>query len=183
MGARQAVLLTPSKCSGLPQLLFYKQSAPVSPLFATLRKSAHLYDSTTFSRPLFSYSYALFCTMEKRNSFISNRFHTLLQKHGGCMGCAHAPLLKKNFKCENILMEIKNLLQLMKKIRTEGARDLKSSHRAAGRYDLPHFPKSKNCPILRNFSYRTPSNSRMGCCVSATSCRSSTSSRKRAVAS
>src|SRR5271167_1904766 len=40
MGARQAVLLTPSKPSGPSQLLFYKQHASVSPLFATLTKTA-----------------------------------------------------------------------------------------------------------------------------------------------
>src|SRR5271163_3801722 len=36
MGARQAVLLTPSKSSGPTQLLSYKQKASVTPLFATL---------------------------------------------------------------------------------------------------------------------------------------------------
>src|SRR5271154_3927409 len=40
MGARQAVLLTPSKSSGPTQLPFYKYNASVSPLFATLTASA-----------------------------------------------------------------------------------------------------------------------------------------------
>jgi hypothetical protein len=83
MRARQAVLLTPSKSSYPCPLLSYKQIAPVSPLFATLTKSAYLYHSTAFSRPLFSYSYALFCIHQKLNSFLFMRFRTLSPKQGG----------------------------------------------------------------------------------------------------
>jgi hypothetical protein len=54
----------------------------MNPLFAALAKSAHLSHSIGFSRRLFSYSYALFCLMEKGNSLISNRFRTLLPKMG-----------------------------------------------------------------------------------------------------
>src|SRR6266404_4258844 len=61
MGARQAVLLTPSKSSYPDPLPFNKHPAPVSSLFATPTKSTHLYHSTAFTHPLFSYSYALFC--------------------------------------------------------------------------------------------------------------------------
>src|SRR5256885_6264653 len=73
--------------SRLRPLPFYKQSAPVSPFFATLTESAHLSDSTPLSRPLFSYSYALFGTNENAMSFSFNRLRTLCAKHGGC-GCS-----------------------------------------------------------------------------------------------
>jgi len=46
MGARQAVLLTPSKSSGSTQLLFYKQSPSVSPLFVTLTSRPQLTEKT-----------------------------------------------------------------------------------------------------------------------------------------
>jgi hypothetical protein len=83
MGARKVVLLTPSKSVNRPPLLSYKQTAPVTPLFATLTKSAYLYHSAAFSRPLFSCSYALFCIQQKLNSFLFMRFRTLCQKHPG----------------------------------------------------------------------------------------------------
>src|SRR5271154_3919660 len=46
MGARQAVLLTPSKSSGPTQLPFYKYNASVSPLFATLTNRPQLAENT-----------------------------------------------------------------------------------------------------------------------------------------
>ena len=69
MASRQAVLLTPLESSRLKRLPFCKQIASVSPLFAALAKSAHLYHSIRFSCPLFSCSYALFCTLlQKRKA-------------------------------------------------------------------------------------------------------------------
>ena len=88
MGARQAVLLTPSRSSYPSSLPFYKHHAPVSPLLATLTRRAELCHSTAFSCPLFSYSYALFCTPQKINSFLFNRLRTLWSKQGGAgVGC------------------------------------------------------------------------------------------------
>ena len=96
MRPRQVVLLNPSESVHPNQLLFYKQNAPVSPLFATLTSSVHLYHSKTFSRPLFSYSYALFCTNQKSNSLVFKRFRTLCAKQGGG-GCQRLPFLRKYF--------------------------------------------------------------------------------------
>src|SRR5438046_4280203 len=73
--------------SRLRPLPFYKQSAPVSPLFAALTKSAHLSHSKPLSRPLFSTNCTLFCTNENAMSFAFNRLRTLCAKHGGC-GCS-----------------------------------------------------------------------------------------------
>jgi hypothetical protein len=81
MDARHAVLLTPSKCSYPIQLLFYKQNASVSPLFATLTSSLYGSHSIAFSRPLFSYSYELFCNQQSHNSFVCLEFQTLSKKH------------------------------------------------------------------------------------------------------
>jgi hypothetical protein len=58
MGARQAVLLTPSKSSYPFARPFYKHPELASPLFVILTKSAHLYHSTAFSRPLFSLTHS-----------------------------------------------------------------------------------------------------------------------------
>ena len=53
-----------------------------SPSFAFL-----LFDASTFrlifARPLFSYSYALFCHSENDKLFVFRRFHTLCPKHPG----------------------------------------------------------------------------------------------------
>src|SRR2546425_3348452 len=62
--------------------------SPKNPSFVfirlrTLANSVHLFYSRPLSCPLFSYSCALFCTQEKRNSFIFRRFRTLCAKHGG----------------------------------------------------------------------------------------------------
>jgi hypothetical protein len=76
MPSPRAVLLPPSKSSALTQLPFYKQFAPISPLFTSLVRSAQLFHSTPFSRPLFSYSYELFCVLENLNSFISSHFQS-----------------------------------------------------------------------------------------------------------
>jgi len=51
MLARQAVLLTPSKSSGPTQLLFYKQNASVSPLFAALTSHPQLTENTAALTP------------------------------------------------------------------------------------------------------------------------------------
>jgi len=87
MLARQAVLLTPSKSSGSTPLLScqppFARKPFVSSLFHTLLKSAHPHDSTAFSIPLFSYTYALFRTQQKLNSFIFIRFRALCAKHPG----------------------------------------------------------------------------------------------------
>ena len=63
-----------------------KQTAPLSPLFASLTKSAHPIDSTSLTRPLFSTTCALFRALcQERNpiSFPFNRFRTLARKHPG----------------------------------------------------------------------------------------------------
>src|SRR5258707_4057247 len=62
MRLRPAVLLTLSESIHPPRLLSYRHIAPVSPLFSTLAKSAQPLHSRRFSFPLFSYTYALFCT-------------------------------------------------------------------------------------------------------------------------
>src|SRR5271167_4692045 len=51
MGARQAVLLIPSKPSGPTQLLSYKQRPSVSPLFATLTNLSQLTENTAALSP------------------------------------------------------------------------------------------------------------------------------------
>jgi len=56
-------------------------SPSTSNLQRSFRKSPHQYQSTAFTLPLFSYCYALFCTVKIA---ISNRFipfHTLFAKH------------------------------------------------------------------------------------------------------
>ena len=93
MLARQAVLLTPSKSVHPLRLLSYKHFAPVSPLFATPTKSSHLHHSTSFSFLVFSYTYELFCTVQKLNPFFFMRFRTLCQKHGG-WGWGATPLTR-----------------------------------------------------------------------------------------
>src|SRR5271168_1881302 len=52
MGARQAVLPIPSKPSGPTQLLFYKQNASVSPLFAALTSRPQPAENTATLSPL-----------------------------------------------------------------------------------------------------------------------------------
>jgi hypothetical protein len=49
----------------------------------SFRKSRHQYHSAPLSRPLFSYSYALFCTAQNTNSRILNHLRTLCTKHPG----------------------------------------------------------------------------------------------------
>jgi hypothetical protein len=76
---------------------------PVTPLFATLTKTAGVYQQFPFwnptlrhpssltttnspvpaSCPYFSYSCALFCTYAKLNSILFTQFRTLSQKHRG----------------------------------------------------------------------------------------------------
>jgi len=52
-----------------------------APLASGLCGSPHRYHSMGLTFPLFSYSYALFCTMQSSNSFSLNRFRTLCPKH------------------------------------------------------------------------------------------------------
>src|SRR5882757_2408023 len=76
----------PSASGPTSPLPFCKQTAPVSPLFASLTKSAHLIDSTPLTQPLFSTTCALFRALcQERNaiSFPFNRFRTLARKHPG----------------------------------------------------------------------------------------------------
>jgi hypothetical protein len=54
-----------------------------APLASGLCKSPHQYHSMGLTFPLFSYSYALFCTMQSNNSFSLNSFRTLCPKHRG----------------------------------------------------------------------------------------------------
>jgi hypothetical protein len=49
----------------------------------SFRKSPHQYHSMPLSRPLFSYSYALFCHAQNTNSRILNHLRTLCAKHAG----------------------------------------------------------------------------------------------------
>ncbi len=49
----------------------------------SIRKCPHQYHSKCFSFPLFSYSYALFCTEQNANSRILNHLRTLCTKHPG----------------------------------------------------------------------------------------------------
>jgi hypothetical protein len=60
-------------------------SAPHSPVVPSpaLRKSPHQYHSMGVAFPLFSYSYALFCTAKNPNSFRFMFFRTLCTKHPG----------------------------------------------------------------------------------------------------
>jgi hypothetical protein len=55
----------------------------LSTLNRSFHKSRHQYHSAPLSRPLFSYSYALFCTAQNTNSPILNRLRTLSTKHPG----------------------------------------------------------------------------------------------------
>src|SRR5256885_7383430 len=63
-----------------------KQTAPLSPLFASLTKSVHPIDSTPLTSPLFSTICALFrplCKERNAISFLFNPFRTLCEKHRG----------------------------------------------------------------------------------------------------
>jgi hypothetical protein len=60
----------------------------LSTLNWSFRKSPHQYHSAPLSRPLFSYSYALFCTGKNTNSRIPNHLRTLCAKHPGWGGPA-----------------------------------------------------------------------------------------------
>src|SRR5208282_3909150 len=58
----------------------------LTPLFATPTHCPHQHDSKDLSLPLFSYSYALFCTVKSLILFIFNTLHTLCTKHPGWVG-------------------------------------------------------------------------------------------------
>src|SRR6266571_7042790 len=83
MPARHVLPLTPSESVRPLSRPFYKQSAPVSPLFSALAKSVQPSHFKDFSSPLFSYTYGLFCTCQKLNPFLFTQFRTLCQKHPG----------------------------------------------------------------------------------------------------
>src|SRR5712691_1407918 len=83
MLARHAVLLTPSESSAPTPLLLYKQTAPVSPLFAALTNSAYLYHSKSFSNPLFSYSYELFALSKISTLLFSSDSELFAENMGG----------------------------------------------------------------------------------------------------
>jgi hypothetical protein len=55
----------------------------LSTLNRSFHKSRHQYHSAPLSRPLFSYSYALFCHGQNSNFRILNRLRTLCTKHPG----------------------------------------------------------------------------------------------------
>src|SRR5579859_4396262 len=54
-----------------------------SSLTRSSRRCPHQYHSAPLSRPLFSYSYALFCHAQNTNSRILNHLRTLCRKHPG----------------------------------------------------------------------------------------------------
>jgi hypothetical protein len=68
-----------------PMLSSTSPSTPRSPLVPSppLRKSPHQYHSMGFTLPLFSYSYALFCTAKNPNSFRFISFRALCTNHPG----------------------------------------------------------------------------------------------------
>ena len=53
------------------------------PTATVVCKSSHRYHSTRLTHPLFSYSYALFCTAQNAISNLFCAFHTLSGKHSG----------------------------------------------------------------------------------------------------
>jgi len=116
MLARQAVLLTPSKSSGTIQLLFYKQNASVSPLFATLTSSSYSSHSIAFSRPLFSYSYELLRHPKIHNFFLFFRFQTPCQKHPGWYTLSsRSSLVTRHFPSSEAHKKLESLAMLCPK--------------------------------------------------------------------
>lgn len=80
-----------------PQSNAVRDCPLLSPFFLTPAGSPHQDHSRQFSLLLFSYSYALFCTLSSRIPLLFNRFRTLFAKHRGWGGasstsplCAHA---------------------------------------------------------------------------------------------
>ena len=94
MGARHAVLLTPSKSLHPSQLLFYKQTASISPLFATLTSRPQLTENTS--------TLSSFLATLTASAPVSPVFATLT-KSAGChfvsshSGTRHSPLLTRHF--------------------------------------------------------------------------------------
>src|SRR5690348_10190969 len=80
MPPRLVVLSKPRGSNTFPAHLAI---APVTSLFATLTHSPHQYHCKDFSLPLFSYSYALFCTVRSQIHCIFNALRTLCAKHPG----------------------------------------------------------------------------------------------------
>src|SRR5579859_1590995 len=80
MPPRHEVLSKPRGINTFPALL---PNASVTSLFATLARSPHQYHSKDSSLPLFSYSYALFCTVRSHIHCIFNTLRTLCAKHPG----------------------------------------------------------------------------------------------------
>jgi hypothetical protein len=99
MGARDAVLLTPPKSSRLTRLLFYKQNASVSPLFATLTGHSQLAENAATLSPFFATPTA--------SAPVSPVFATLT-KTAGChfvsshSGTRHSPLLTRHFSFKEV---------------------------------------------------------------------------------
>jgi hypothetical protein len=94
MLARQAVLLTPSRCSGPTQLLSCKQNASVSPLFATLTSHPQVAENTATLSPFFATLTA--------SAPVTPVFATLT-KNAGChfisshSGTRHSPLVTRHY--------------------------------------------------------------------------------------
>jgi hypothetical protein len=76
-------MIVPSPASLGPQPIAVRDSPLLNPFFLTRASSSHPYLSKKFSRPLFSYSYALFCVASYRISLLFNRFRTLRAKQPG----------------------------------------------------------------------------------------------------
>ena len=70
----------------VPRIL--RASFPRTPFFAILTKSVHPYHSMPVSPPLFSTTYALFCTTQNHISLFFSDFPALCPKHrGGRTSC------------------------------------------------------------------------------------------------
>src|SRR5208282_3880854 len=81
-----------------PQSFATRHYPPLAPCTATVHTNIIPW---ALRLPLFSYSYALFCTVQSVNSFPLNRFHTLCPKHpgGGTRLNRKYPLLFRPLGC------------------------------------------------------------------------------------
>src|SRR5271167_1053720 len=75
--------VVPSKSPGINTSKFLARIASVTPLFVTLTRSPYQSHSKDFRCPLFSYSYALFCTAQSDIPCIFSILRTLRAKHPG----------------------------------------------------------------------------------------------------
>ena len=89
-GVRWADLLTPLESNLTDCCLSYKQSAPVSPLFATLTHSAYLTDSAHFQTPCFDTLAHSFPVSPLVATLTKNTWDggTTLASLGGCLEAA-----------------------------------------------------------------------------------------------